>query len=505
MCDEQPNTSDPDCSPACAVRSSRRAQLLDESEILFRWEGVPGSSMTFRVDAAKFHEAVPFVHLPANLKDQRKESLVEELSSKAKSNGECSSSLRGGKVVTAEAKEEILAQVINSVQKMTNGELETIRPPEGYEKQMHDIVKERFEKEEIKVALGEYPELNTLPVSLVNTWSRGENSKMITSAKGLVCVSNPTDADAISHGIRPDAKRGERVCLTVALDATLAVAIAANQPGADMPWMVDGTPYHTQTVDFDESSGSTVSDDAAAKLYIREGLERRRLLFLQGVENWKAFSAVIAEDGLEVVELTDEALEPLLGSCDGLQRTIHGMGWASMQSVAAVRAAAGGGNVSLVITSVQIASTISHPGSIHRDANSKIPFLHGWMRMVALLAGARDDTFPRFTTVADSPLHALLTKHGASLCTELLRAQKLLSDTQRFISPGEAGSEASNATDEGQEPGVHYSRRMKKLTMSTKARSEPAHASPLVSRLSTSLALRALPPHVTPCPPHVSG
>ena len=81
----------------------------------------------------------------------------------------------------------------------------------------------------------------------------------------------------------------------------------------------------------------------------------------------------------------------------------------------------------------------------------------------------------------------------------------MLAEDERYITPSEAGGEASHATDEGMEPGVHYSRRMKKLTMSTKARSEPAHASPLVSRLSTSLALRALPPHVTPCPPHVSG
>ena len=82
----------------------------------------------------------------------------------------------------------------------------------------------------------------------------------------------------------------------------------------------------------------------------------------------------------------------------------------------------------IVITSRQIGTTIANPDHVHRTGNLYIPFLHSWLRLVVLLSGGSSDAYPRFTTVADSPMGALvLSKKGASEFTNLLREVCLIS------------------------------------------------------------------------------
>ena len=83
--------------------------VAQADEIHFVVKFSSSKSMDFWIDAAKFREIVPFVHLPANQKGERKASLLNEMMSKAKSNDDLCASLRGGKMVTSEAKAEILA------------------------------------------------------------------------------------------------------------------------------------------------------------------------------------------------------------------------------------------------------------------------------------------------------------------------------------------------------------------------------------------------------------
>jgi hypothetical protein len=106
----------------------------------------------------------------------------------------------------------------------------------------------------------------------------------------------------------------------------------------------------------------------------------------------------------------------------------------------------------LVFTCMQVASTVGSPGNVHRAGNFAIPFIHEWIRAYVSLAKAprKDEMFPPFSSVKESLLYSLQTKSGAAKITECLRKNKLIQDTEVYLSPcmvgGILGMEAAIKT-----------------------------------------------------------
>ena len=192
-----------------------------------------------------------------------------------------------------------------------------------------------------------------------------------------------------------------------------------------MALMTDGTPAHNQTVDFDKSKGSHSIDSecAFAKASLEEALQNRRAAFVQGDENIGALTQLIKERNLFAVQLTSKGVADLVPSlCNNLAE-YYGQEHISFTALLYDPMT---GKQLLVMSCMQVGTTLFNPQDIHGRGNIFHSFYDEFIRAFVVLAGGPRDVLPPYTTYGDSRLAALKKKEGADAFNMLLHEKKLL-------------------------------------------------------------------------------
>jgi hypothetical protein len=317
-----------------------------------------------------------------------------------------------------------------------------------------------FEEGQIKVCLDDPGcgyRMTTVDSTLFSSWPRSENINVRTTPGELSAVKNMSKESILRAGLRKH-EDGIRVCTTLALFGSIAIALSDN-PESAPPIIADLVPGHKQTVEFDQNSGSTSIDKekSFAKPIIKEALVNRRSVWIEGNDGMMAPFDVIHENNLIVEFLGDEMIGLFIPGFTNV-RAYHGR---EDDHFAMLVRDVERGHTCLVFTCMQIASTISSPFNVHRAGNFGIAFLHEWIRAYLVLAGAqRHNIFPPFTTMKESLLHCLLTKSGAAKITRILHENNLVENETMYKCSsqvgGEIGAKSSHRTDDGCEKGQHW-------------------------------------------------
>jgi hypothetical protein len=222
------------------------------------------------------------------------------------------------------------------------------------------------------------------------------------------------------------------VCTTLALCGLMAIALTGKKDSPP-PIIADVVAGHNQLVDFDRSSGSTSIDDDKlfARKLIKEALEKRSALWVEGKDAEVALFEIIKEKNSRVDPVSDDDISVLVNKYPKNLRSFYGM----EDSHKAMIVYDPLGNVCLAFISTQIASTIASPANVHRLGNCAIGFFHEWIRGFLVVAGA-----PRHR---DMILHQLLTKDGSTKVTELLQDDGILPKEVKYKSHDEIGARAN--------------------------------------------------------------
>jgi hypothetical protein len=270
--------------------------------------------------------------------------------------------------------------------------------------------------------------------SLLNTWPRAENENVVDDSNKLRAVEKMTKDDVLRAGLRMYGDK-KRVCQSLAVTGLLSVALTTSSDSVP-PFIADVVAGHNQTEDFNEKSGSTKIDEEMlfAMPILGEALSRSAL-WIEGHDSRMALLAFIEKKKMSVEYLTDEEIATIVPAFGSL-RAFYGM---DDSHFAMLVHDSEREHTCLVFTCMQISS------KIHFAGNFAIPYFHEWIRAFLYLTKApRHDMFPPFTSVKESLLYNLQTKTGATKITDILHKNKLMRESEIYLSPCEAGGKSGH-------------------------------------------------------------
>ena len=277
----------------------------------------------------------------------------------------------------------------------------------------------------------------TLNSLVLDSWLRNNKWVVYKAADlRLLSVKDLEPKERLRLGIR---KQDGTLCVSVAISAFVALKIAEGLPGTEVSLMLDGTPAHTQTVDFGPGSHDIDTNCLFAVAYLEEALKTRRAALIQGKGNMQALTMLITKRKLHVVQLSGKALASIVAGYRHDLVEYYGM--QQFNFAAAIRHP-DNDNLLIVLTSMQLGSTLSNPSTVHRAANMALPFAEQWLRAFILLAGGSPAAMPLFVDYASSELGALLKKEGAKAFDQVLHAKELLPADEKYICSSERGGHA---------------------------------------------------------------
>ena len=275
----------------------------------------------------------------------------------------------------------------------------------------------------------------TLDSLILDSWVRN-NKHVVYTVAGMHLLDGTELAlnQRLRLGIRGE---DGTLCTSVAVSAWLGLKIAGERTGTEVSLIADGTPAHNQQVDFGKGSHGIDHQCRFAVYYLKEALETRRAALILGKGNMQALTRLITERGLHVVQLPSKAIASVVPDYP----SNYGAEYYGMQgfNVAALIRDPETKKQLMVMTSMQIGSTIANPSSIHRAANMTLPFFERWVRAFVLLAGGAPATLPPFVDYDRSELGALLTKEGAADFDKVLHDKGLLPKGETYICSAQRG------------------------------------------------------------------
>ena len=297
---------------------------------------------------------------------------------------------------------------------------------------LQQIGKVLWEVDEVTVSLDcpgypfSFPTLNSL---ILDSWVR--NNKHVVYKEDHMHLLDDKDLE-LNQRLRLGI-RGEdgTLCTSVAVSAWLGLKIAGERTGTEVSLIADGTPAHSQLVDFGKGSHAIDPQCRFAVYYLKEALETRRAALILGDGNMQALTRLITELGLHVVQLPSKAIASVVPDYP----SNYGAEYYGMQgfNVAALIRDPKTKKQLMVMTSMQLGSTIANPSTIHRAANMTLPFFEHWLRAFVLLAGGEPATLPPFVDYDRSELGALLMKEGAADFDKVLHDKGLLPKGETYI------------------------------------------------------------------------
>ena len=116
---------------------------------------------------------------------------------------------------------------------------------------------------------------------------------------------------------------------------------------------------------------------------------------------------------------------------------------------------------------------IAQPSNIHRQGNLAISSLHRWLSSFCRTCGATNNNiFPAIESPKQSPLYKALHGKFVPELVKILYDNELMEREIIYLTPNQAGGQASNATDPNKPRGVHYSERLERDTTSLSERGQ---------------------------------
>ena len=381
------------------------------------------------------------------------------------------SSLRGGRVPDGQTLYDMAYKLLH---RLEHGTKWLVQPDDELGKACHVDAYNLFANEQINLCTdcpGAPFFLETLGVLILNSWIREACRVVVQSKEALKFISDRGRLQWLRHGVR--SKDGV-LCVSVALDVWMALKIAGTG-SQHLPMIADGAPARMATSkDFADKQKKIDACMVFAKRFIEQALSVRYFAWLEGADNRKALTAVIAAEQPFVAEVPCAALATLLPRFRADLTAFSGMEGCTVGLLLETKTDRR--NLLTVMTCMQRGGTIGNPQNA--VARAAIGFHHDWSRLAIGLAGGPIDALVPFESTATSELEALFTKRGDDAFNALLHRESLLPIVvgDKYVCPSAAGGAASHATDEGEEDGVHWSEALQRMTIPSAKRPEASHA-----------------------------